>query len=83
MGGMIACKLAALAPHRIHTCALISVTAGGAQVLPRKWKALKYAFKVGPCGCVCLATESGMSLWDVSRAYTAMELFMAAVEGQV
>lgn len=35
MGGMIACKLAALAPHRLSSLTLIGVTGGGYQCLPK------------------------------------------------
>ncbi|GAA0175715.1 hydrolase [Lithospermum erythrorhizon] len=35
MGGMIACKLAALAPNRISSLALLNVTGGGYQCLPK------------------------------------------------
>lgn len=34
MGGMIACKLAAMAPHRIASLACISVTGGGFECIP-------------------------------------------------
>jgi pimeloyl-ACP methyl ester carboxylesterase len=34
MGGMIACKLAAMAPHRVASLALISVTGGGFECIP-------------------------------------------------
>ncbi len=46
MGGMVATKLAAAHPQRVRSLALVSVTGGGSQVLPRSWKALKYAVKV-------------------------------------
>ncbi|BBN19136.1 hypothetical protein MPTK1_8g08160 [Marchantia polymorpha subsp. ruderalis] len=35
MGGMIACKLAAMAPHRVSSLTLIGVTGGGYQCLPK------------------------------------------------
>ncbi|KAG6541099.1 hypothetical protein Mapa_017538 [Marchantia paleacea] len=35
MGGMIACKLAAIAPHRVSSLTLIGVTGGGYQCLPK------------------------------------------------
>ncbi|CAM6091993.1 unnamed protein product [Calypogeia fissa] len=35
MGGMIACKLAAIAPHRLSSLTLIGVTGGGYQCLPK------------------------------------------------
>jgi pimeloyl-ACP methyl ester carboxylesterase len=47
MGGMIATKLAALAPFRVSSLTIMSVTGGGTEVLPRTWKGWKYVFKVG------------------------------------
>jgi pimeloyl-ACP methyl ester carboxylesterase len=53
MGGMIATKLAALAPYRVSSLTLMSVTGGGTEVLPRTWKGWKYVLKVGDSGgCV-------------------------------
>eukprot|EP00884_Botryococcus_braunii_P007304 jgi/Botrbrau1/16575/Bobra.0068s0006.1 len=46
MGGMIAAKLAALAPERVASLTLISATAGGWQAVPRSYKALKYAIQL-------------------------------------
>ena len=46
MGGMIATRLAALAPHRVASLTLVSATAGGTQAIPRSWRALKYGLQV-------------------------------------
>ncbi|PWZ32442.1 Dihydrolipoyllysine-residue acetyltransferase component of acetoin cleaving system [Zea mays] len=35
MGAMIACKLAAMAPHRLCSLALLNVTGGGFQCFPK------------------------------------------------
>ncbi|GAX78259.1 hypothetical protein CEUSTIGMA_g5701.t1 [Chlamydomonas eustigma] len=40
MGGMIACKLASMQPHRVFSLCLISVTGGGWQIIPSTSKAL-------------------------------------------
>ena len=48
MGGMVATRLAALAPERLASLTLISVTSGGLQIIPRSWRALKYALQVRP-----------------------------------
>lgn len=46
MGGMIATRLAALAPHRVASLTLVSATAGGTQAIPRSWRAVKYGLQV-------------------------------------
>jgi pimeloyl-ACP methyl ester carboxylesterase len=46
MGGMIATRLAALAPHALASLTLVSTTAGGLQIIPRSWRAVKYALQV-------------------------------------
>ncbi|KAF5839574.1 Alpha/Beta hydrolase protein [Dunaliella salina] len=45
MGGMVATKLAALAPDRVVSLICMSVTGGGTQALPRSWRAFKFAVK--------------------------------------
>ncbi|GFH12502.1 alpha/beta-hydrolase [Haematococcus lacustris] len=45
MGGMIATKLAAAAPHRVSSLSILSVTGGGMEILPRCWRGWKYALK--------------------------------------
>jgi pimeloyl-ACP methyl ester carboxylesterase len=45
MGGMIATKLAAMAPHRVLSLCNIAVSGGGWQSLPQNWKAFKYAVR--------------------------------------
>uniref|UniRef100_A0A7S3QYD1 AB hydrolase-1 domain-containing protein n=2 Tax=Dunaliella tertiolecta TaxID=3047 RepID=A0A7S3QYD1_DUNTE len=45
MGGMVATKLAALAPDRVLSLICMSVTGGGTQALPRSWRAFKLAVK--------------------------------------
>jgi pimeloyl-ACP methyl ester carboxylesterase len=45
MGGMIATKLAAAAPHRLLSLCTIAVTGGGWECLPRSWKAIKYTYR--------------------------------------
>lgn len=46
MGGMIAMKLAVLAPERVCSLSIISATGGGWQSLPFSWRAAKYMWKV-------------------------------------
>lgn len=46
MGGMISMKLASLYYDRLLSLSLLGVTEGGWQVLPRSWKALKYAIRM-------------------------------------
>lgn len=58
MGGMIAAKLAAMAPERVASLTLISATAGGWQAVPRTYKALKYAFQVRLCQRTCSGVSS-------------------------
>ncbi|KAG2435060.1 hypothetical protein HYH02_012057 [Chlamydomonas schloesseri] len=41
MGGMVALKLGATAPHRLQSLTALSVTGGGWQIIPTKWRALK------------------------------------------
>lgn len=41
-GGMIACKLAALVPDRVLSLALLNVTGGGFQCLPKVWTMLAF-----------------------------------------
>ncbi|KAG2425999.1 hypothetical protein HXX76_013370 [Chlamydomonas incerta] len=41
MGGMVALKLGAAAPQRLHSLTALSVTGGGWQIIPTKWRALK------------------------------------------
>ena len=47
MGGMIAMRLALLAPQRVRSLSVLSVTGGGWQSLPLSWRATKYMWKVG------------------------------------
>ena len=52
MGAMIATRLAALAPGKLASLTLISTTSGGFQIIPRSWRAVKYALQVrtiSPC----------------------------------
>ena len=68
MGGMIALRLAAMAPERIASLNLISTTAGGLQSVPRSFRALKYALQVK-----LRIAISGFSNFDAfSRCITAM-----------
>ena len=46
MGAMIATRLAALAPGKLASLTLISTTSGGFQIIPRSWRAVKYALQV-------------------------------------
>lgn len=46
MGGMIAMKLAVVAPERVASLSIISATGGGWQSLPFSWRATKYMWKV-------------------------------------
>lgn len=48
MGGMIAMKLAVLAPQRVCSLSIVSATGGGWQSLPFSWRAAKYMWKVIP-----------------------------------
>ncbi|KAL2921810.1 putative aminoacrylate hydrolase RutD [Bienertia sinuspersici] len=46
MGGMIACKLAALVPDRVLSLALLNVTGGGFQCLPKVWSMVTLAQQI-------------------------------------
>ncbi|KAK9905015.1 hypothetical protein WJX75_007824 [Coccomyxa subellipsoidea] len=46
MGGMVATRLAAMAPERVASLTLISTTGGGTQSIPRSWRAVKYALQL-------------------------------------
>ena len=46
MGAMIATRLAALAPGKMASLTMISTTSGGLQIIPRSWRAVKYALQV-------------------------------------
>ncbi|KAG2490956.1 hypothetical protein HYH03_010633 [Edaphochlamys debaryana] len=41
MGGMVALKLGALAPHRVLSLTALSVSGGGWQAVPTRWRTLK------------------------------------------
>ena len=76
MGGMIATRLAALAPHRVASLTLVSATAGGTQAIPRSWRALKYGLQVRweSCGD-CVADEGGQA--HALRPHCAVQLASA------
>lgn len=50
MGGMIAMKLAVLAPQRVCSLSIVSATGGGWQSLPFSWRAAKYMWKAYRAG---------------------------------
>mmetsp|Transcript_18336 Transcript_18336/g.31377 ORF Transcript_18336/g.31377 Transcript_18336/m.31377 type:complete len:393 (-) Transcript_18336:597-1775(-) len=73
MGGMIATKLAAAAPERVKSLMLMGVTGGGSQIVPRTWKAFKYALKAlfGP------KTPESRARWDVKFHFSKHTLLRA------
>ncbi len=75
MGGMVATRLAALAPERVASLTLISTTAGGAQAIPRSWRAVKYALEVRLSSHPAQGSGSGKrnDVWlsDVAGVLTA------------
>lgn len=46
LGGMIATRLAVLAPERVASLTLVCATAGGWQSLPCSWRVAKYGLQV-------------------------------------
>ncbi|GER34298.1 RNA-binding KH domain-containing protein [Striga asiatica] len=49
MGGMIACKFAAMVPERVSSLALSNVTGGGYECIPKMCHAKRLAEKLYPC----------------------------------
>jgi len=51
LGGMVATRLAVLAPERVASLTLVCATAGGWQSLPCSWRVAKYGLQAR--GCLC------------------------------
>ncbi len=61
MGGMVACKLAAQAPHRICSLTVISSTGGHWQAIPKSWRTVKYCLQVCAMRCTCQVNTTLLS----------------------
>ncbi len=48
LGGMVATRLAVLAPERVASLTLVCATAGGWQSLPCSWRVAKYGLQARP-----------------------------------